>query len=142
MTVTTTTVDAPWYQGLLRRFEKGCVFCTPEPHLVLWSDEHLVLCADPAPIQAGHAVLFTRDHVGCAAEVEHDVRPHLDRVREVLRATWQKAFGAVTVFEHGRAGHCFDGGPAQRLCHHFHAHLVPGVHEVAADLAMCTAADR
>jgi diadenosine tetraphosphate (Ap4A) HIT family hydrolase len=93
------------------------------------------VCFDAAPLMPGHIIIHSREHYGCAGELPFDDLAPVRRLADEWKQRIRAEFGSATVYEHGRAGHCLTDGPQERLCHHFHLHVVPGdydLHEVLA----------
>lgn len=118
------------YSALLTAYQKGCVFCDVEPLLLVHRTQNFGVCLDPAPLQPGHLMLFSFEHHGCAGEVPLEHQEELDALHHAVRQWLMSEYGAITMYEHGRAGHCLSYGPEDRFCHHFHCHFVPGDHDV------------
>lgn len=127
-------MDAQTYESMLSWYRRGCVFCHPHPALVLYGTENFQVCFDVAPLVPGHLIVFSRDHHACAGEVPAAHFAELEAVRTEVKRLLRQAWGAVTLYEHGRAGHCLSDGPEHRLCHHFHLHCVPGDTDVSDEL--------
>ncbi|MEU0479230.1 hypothetical protein ABZ260_08630 [Streptosporangium sp. NPDC006013] len=102
----------------------GCVFCR-DLDTILWRGEGLFALPDFAPLTTGHALICTVDHYPSAADLPKTLSQELDEVTERLRELYLNRFGAFTMFEHGRTGHCLRLNPAERICHHTHIHLLP-----------------
>jgi hypothetical protein len=119
-------MDASRYARILSQYRQGCVFCTPDEALVLQIREHFGVVFDVAPLVSGHLIIHSHEHHGCAGEVDRKHMADLDDLRREVQDLMRGRFGAVTLYEHGRAGHCLSDGPEHRLCHHFHLHCLPG----------------
>jgi diadenosine tetraphosphate (Ap4A) HIT family hydrolase len=128
------TLDPPLLAELAGMYRRGCVFCAPHHVLHLGGTENFALTVDMAPLTEGHLVLHAREHTGCAGEVPRDQYPELLALKVAVRENMRAAYGAITFFEHGRAGSCLSEGPEHRLCHHMHLHAVPGDHDVSGVL--------
>ncbi|TCC23721.1 HIT family protein [Kribbella speibonae] len=123
------------YWALMAAYRSGCVFCDISPLLVVHRTENFGVCLDPAPLRPGHLMVFSTDHHGCAGEVPPEHQAELAALHDDLLRRMVADHGAVTVYEHGRAGHCLSHGPEDRFCHHFHSHFVPGDHNVEKELS-------
>lgn len=128
-------MNADLYSSLLNRYKTGCVFCDPEPMLTVESSKNFAVTFDVAPLTPGHLILHSREHHSCAGEVPVDQFAELNAMRDYAKSLVRAAYGTVTIYEHGRVGHCLTDGVEHRLCHHFHLHLVPGDSDVSSDLA-------
>jgi diadenosine tetraphosphate (Ap4A) HIT family hydrolase len=104
--------------------DDSCVFCGDNPRTV-WESSALRLCSDPAPLAAGHALLFPKVHFPSAADVTTAVAEEMDDVGDQISAIFRGRFGAFTMFEHGRTGHCLRSNEGERMCHHAHVHFLP-----------------
>ncbi|MFV2088590.1 methyltransferase domain-containing protein [Micromonospora sp. LOL_021] len=127
-------LNANTYENILGQYRRGCVFCDPNPQLLLASTEHFGVCFDAAPLTPGHLIIFSREHYGCAGEVPPELLGELTALRTEIKDRIRDRWGSVTLYEHGRVGHCLSDGPEHRLCHHFHLHCVPGDIDVADEL--------
>lgn len=123
------------YQTLLHQYRTGCVFCHPDPALVALARPGFGVVFDVAPLMPGHLIIHSGEHHPCAGELPADGMPALRALIGEVKAVLRAAYGAVTLYEHGRAGHCLSDGPEHRLCHHLHLHCVPGDHRVGGQLA-------
>jgi diadenosine tetraphosphate (Ap4A) HIT family hydrolase len=123
------------YDRILTQYRRGCVFCEPDPALVLYAGPRFGVCFDVSPLVPGHLIIHSHEHHGCAGEVPRAEMAELDALRRQVTDLVRGAYGAATLYEHGRAGHCLSDGPEHRLCHHFHLHCVPGDLDVSDRLA-------
>jgi diadenosine tetraphosphate (Ap4A) HIT family hydrolase len=128
-------MDASRYAEILSQYRQGCVFCAPDESLILYSRENFGVVFDVSPLAPGHLIIHSHEHHGCAGEVERDTMAELDDLRREVKDLVRARFGAATLYEHGRAGHCLSDGPEHRLCHHFHLHCMPGDVDVFDRLA-------
>src|SRR4051794_38474082 len=109
--------------GRLKRSHlKNCVFCSPAESLVLKQTPTFQLMIEPFPIVGGHLLISSHDHLGCAGELTAMQCVELDALKIGVRRVLERKYGAVILYEHGRAGHCISSGRRERLCHHFHLH--------------------
>jgi diadenosine tetraphosphate (Ap4A) HIT family hydrolase len=113
----------------------GCVFCEPS-ELTFWEGDETAALLDPAPIVEGHALLYSRRHHPCAADAPERVALELDRVCDWLRTLYHAEYGAFTMFEHGRTGHCIRRSPEERICHHLHVHVLPLSTDIVAHVRL------
>lgn len=113
------------YEVIRSMSNKDCVFCEPHPALMLHTTEHFSVTLDVAPLVEGHLILHSKSHWGCSGEVPAELFDELLALKELVRDRLATAYGPVSFYEHGRAGHCLNDGPEHRLCHHFHLHAVP-----------------
>jgi len=114
------------YEDLLNQYRRGCVFCAPHSSLVWGRTENFGVCFDVAPLAAGHLIIHSAEHYGCAGELPAEHFRELESARTAVKSRIREVWGAVSLYEHGRAGHCLSDGPEHRLCHHFHLHCIPG----------------
>ncbi|MGH8932663.1 MAG: hypothetical protein ACRDZO_19070 [Egibacteraceae bacterium] len=123
------------YARILGQYADGCVFCSADEALALTERERFGVLFDPSPLVAGHLIIYSREHHGCAGEVPRNDVAELDKLRQEMKQLVRDRFGTATLYEHGRAGHCLSDGPEHRLCHHFHLHCIPGDVDVSDRLA-------
>ncbi|MDQ3988441.1 MAG: hypothetical protein M3291_04455 [Actinomycetota bacterium] len=114
------------YAQILGQYAHGCVFCSPDESLAFTQRERFGVLFDVSPLVPGHLIIYSREHHGCAGEVPREDVAELDALRQEIKQLVRSRFGAATLYEHGRAGHCLSDGPEHRLCHHFHLHCLPG----------------
>jgi hypothetical protein len=122
--VTEMLIAPQTYLRLSAQYQRGCVFCHPDPLLVGRTTENFGACLDVAPLTAGHLIVYSSEHYSCSAELPASLFGELDGLRSGMRSLLERLFGPVIVYEHGREGHCLSEGPEHRLCHHFHSHCV------------------
>lgn len=122
----TLGLDPDGYEAIRLAFREGCVFCDPDPRLVLWRSDHFTVMLDVAPIVEGHVIVAAHDHVDCIGDLGSDDAAELVEVLGGVRDLLEARYGrAVTTYEHGRAGACVSDGIEHRLCHHMHLHALP-----------------
>jgi diadenosine tetraphosphate (Ap4A) HIT family hydrolase len=117
------------------QYQSGCVFCAPNPQLMVSSGVNFGVCFDIAPLTPGHLILHSAEHHACAGELPAHHLAELIEIKQALAQMLRDTYGAVTFYEHGRAGHCLTDGPEHRLCHHFHLHAVPVEVDISGPLA-------
>lgn len=101
-----------------------CVFCTPPNKKILLETPNFFVSFDASPLTEGHLLIHTKDHIGCAAEVDPDQQQELLILKSLIGRMVTDIYGSVSFYEHGRAGHCsiiID----DKICHHFHLHALP-----------------
>jgi diadenosine tetraphosphate (Ap4A) HIT family hydrolase len=123
------------FDRLRRQYQQGCVFCAPADELVVATAPNFGVCLDVAPLAAGHLILHSAEHHACSGEVPRELFAELKTVKQAAVSALRRRYGSVTLYEHGRAGHCLTDGPEHRLCHHFHLHCVPTEVDVSDELA-------
>lgn len=101
-----------------------CVFCQDNPRIV-WEGGGLKVCSDPAPLAAGHLLIYATEHYPSAADLTIDLVTRMDNIERALGEAMVEKYGDYALFEHGRTGHCIRSRPGERLCHHVHVHLIP-----------------
>jgi diadenosine tetraphosphate (Ap4A) HIT family hydrolase len=126
-------LDRGTYQSLLDQYRYGCVFCDPQPTLTWGRTDNFRVLFDVAPLTAGHLIISSVEHHACSGEVPIQQFPELEAVRTAVKTRIREIWGSVTLYEHGRVGHCLTDGPEHRLCHHYHLHCVPGDHVEVSD---------
>ena len=103
-----------------------CVFCYPDPFLILQETSNFILMFDPFSLVPGHLLMTSRTHYGCLGEVPLDLQQEGSELRQQAISLLHHVFkNPVTRYEHGRAGHCLARDPSARSCHHYHEHLIP-----------------
>lgn len=112
-----------------------CIFCesTAPP---VWTGHSVYLLLDVAPLVEGHALVCSRDHLPSSGDVPPDVARELDNVSARLRSIYLKEYGAFTMFEHGRTGHCIRHRPEERACNHLHVHVLPLPGDLLAEVGL------
>jgi diadenosine tetraphosphate (Ap4A) HIT family hydrolase len=110
--------------------EGGCLFCGERDNAI-WHEDGFFLLLDIAPLTEGHALLISDEHYTSAADLPADLLDRLDRLCVWFREVYESTYETVTMFEHGRTGHCARRYPDEQVCNHMHIHLLP----MAADLA-------
>ncbi len=110
---------------LLKQYRLGCVFCAPAPELQLLRSADFGVVLDVAPLSEGHLLIHSTAHWSCAGEIPARLRRELHEMKDAVSQLLSRTYGAVSFYEHGRAGQCITDGPEHRLCHHFHMHAVP-----------------
>jgi diadenosine tetraphosphate (Ap4A) HIT family hydrolase len=101
-----------------------CVFCA-EASAAVWRGEHFYVLLDIAPILEGHALVCSSAHYPSTADLPGDLVTELDALCDWLRSFYMQEYGAFTLFEHGRTGHCVRHHPEERPCNHMHVHMLP-----------------
>src|SRR5207248_1284040 len=112
-----------------------CVLCQPS-ELTFWRGENLTVLLDPAPLVEGHTLISTSEHYPSAADIPGTVAAELDAACDWLRCLYEAEFGAYTLFEHGRTGHCLRRSPEERICHHMHVHVLPLPGDLTEELTL------
>jgi diadenosine tetraphosphate (Ap4A) HIT family hydrolase len=102
----------------------GCMFCNRSEGVLLRMD-NLFVQLDDAPIVEGHALIMPESHFPSVADLPGDLAVKFDEVCDRLRRIYLDEYGAFTMFEHGRTGHCVRRNPGERICHHAHLHVLP-----------------
>ncbi|MEV0135507.1 hypothetical protein AB0H83_44540 [Dactylosporangium sp. NPDC050688] len=113
----------------------GCVFCQ-DLDTVLWRGEQFFIVPDIAPLAAGHALICSVGHYPSAADLPATAARELDDIYDRLHGAYLDRYGAFTMFEHGRTGHCLRRRPTERICHHTHIHLLPVAGDLIATLGL------
>lgn len=114
------------YSEILNMYKNKCVFCNPHSELLLLSSKNYNLILDPSPIIEGHLILSSKKHYGCLAEMTPKrLFTELTNFKILVSKVLEILYGSVIFFEHGRAGHCLMSPVEDKLCHHFHLHILP-----------------
>jgi diadenosine tetraphosphate (Ap4A) HIT family hydrolase len=129
------TLDPSSFETIWRAFERGCVFCEPDPKLVIARAGRFMLTADVSPLRPGHMILHSVSHVSCGGELQDAEMSELWTMYGIVRDRVSAMTGGYIAYEHGRAGSCLSDGFEHRLCHHFHLHIMPGATDLRTPLA-------
>lgn len=106
---------------------KECVFCSPKNQLILISTNNFNVLYDPFALVPGHLLIVSKQHYGCRGEVPTEHQMELSQLKERAVEILKGTFNCnILSYEHGRAGHCMSVDPTNRLCHHYHEHILPG----------------
>ncbi|MDF5751206.1 hypothetical protein [Spongiactinospora sp. TRM90649] len=107
-------------------FNAECRFCVrPEPWRIVATTENFLVMMGLGPPVEGYALIITRYHVPCIAEIPS---PQVEEFRDTLtrlRTAQLNTYGATLFFEHGRSGSCVRPGEGEDLCYHAHLHVLP-----------------
>lgn len=112
----------------------SCVFCDRIDSAVVWQGEHFYLLPDIAPIMEGHLLVCAKLHYPSAADMPAEAMEELEDICIWLRSVYHEMYGAFTLFEHGRTGHCVRRRPNERICHHAHLHTLPLAEDLTAGI--------
>src|SRR4051812_1597707 len=74
---------------------KNCVFCSPAPTLVLKQTANFQLMIEPFPIVSGHVLLSSRDHFGCAGELDAAQCLELEALKHHVKSSLTLKYGSV-----------------------------------------------
>lgn len=118
-----------------KKRKKGCLFCDPYNGMIVKSTTHFNVLADTFPIVAGHTMVSSKGHFGCAGEIPPELQEELFAIKNDIADTFQKEYGKVIFYEHGRAGCCLTQDPEGSKCEHFHLHALPADVDIAPQLA-------
>ena len=131
------TVTKEDFKEIRELSSKQCVFCEPHPLKIILESGHFYVSLDSSPLIMGHLLIHSKEHIGCAGEVFEPAKfDELEEIKNLLAKTCDKLYGNHIFFEHGRAGHCgIKYGLDQRVCHHFHLHILPEKLSMQEDLA-------
>jgi diadenosine tetraphosphate (Ap4A) HIT family hydrolase len=129
-----TEMDDLQFAELRSQYQRGCVFCAPDEQLVVANTSNFGVCFDVAPLWPGHLILHSKEHYSCGGELSGELYDEAVALKNVIARVLRAEFGAVTFYEHGRAGHCLTDGPEHRLCHHYHLHSLPADADVTPEL--------
>jgi diadenosine tetraphosphate (Ap4A) HIT family hydrolase len=103
---------------------KECIFCKPPDKKILTETDNFFITYDACALLDGHLEIHTKDHIGCAAEIDPQMFDEFVELKSWMGSLIKSIYGQVSFYEHGRAGHCgmtVDGV----ICHHFHLHALP-----------------
>jgi diadenosine tetraphosphate (Ap4A) HIT family hydrolase len=113
----------------------GCLFCERR-EWVLWRGESSFVQLDDAPLLEGHLLVCPEQHCESMGDVSAEALPEFATVFERVRELYLELYGAFTLFEHGRTGHCVIRTAADRICHHAHVHILPLCGDLAERVAV------
>lgn len=111
-----------------------CIFCNPPALELLTETSNFYVTFDASPLVEGHVDIHTKEHIGCAAEMEPSIYEEFIALKRWIAAIIKKHYGVVSFYEHGRAGHCgmtVDGV----ICHHFHLHALPLKEDISKEIS-------
>ena len=114
---------APWRLEYVEQVDErpGCIFCEPEPELVLFRGEHAFLLLNRFPYSAGHLMAAPLRHAGDFGGLSDEEALEIHRLAAA-------AIAALTA-EYGPDGHNLGwnlGRPAGAgVVDHVHLHVVP-----------------
>jgi ATP adenylyltransferase len=114
---------APWRLEYVEQVDErpGCIFCEPEPELVLFRGEHAFLLLNRFPYSAGHLMAAPLRHAGDFGGLSDEEALEIHRLAAA-------AIDAL-VAEYGPDGHNLGwnlGRPAGAgVVDHVHLHVVP-----------------
>lgn len=109
-------------------FIDGCEFCDGFPTDAvpyIFESENFIVKADRSPLLVGHVLVFSKAHFGCAGEIPEALRGELLDIVSSFSKKIQEKYGSVSLYEHGRAGHCVVMESGKGMCEHFHLHILP-----------------
>lgn len=110
-----------------------CRFCTlPDKERVVFETDNFSVLMSLGPIVEGYALIVTREHFSCTAEIPAAHLEEFTRLVDLVQRTQRSIYGLSTIYEHGRSGACLPEGEGEDHCFHSHAHLVPIKHEIRA----------
>jgi len=116
-----------------------CVFCAPRADLVEAETDDFIVLREPYPlVPHGHRMIISREHYGCAGELEPALLPQLEALARRVIDDTVAAHGQASCYEHGRAGACHahdPQDPSAPVCHHFHLHVLPIELDIHGQLA-------
>ena len=111
-----------------------CIFCKPPELELLTETANFYVTFDASPLIEGHVDIHTKEHIGCAAEIDPSVYEEFIALKRWVATIIKKQYGTVSFYEHGRAGHCgmtVDGV----ICHHFHLHALPFKEDISKEVS-------
>lgn len=112
---------------------EDCRFCTlPDKDRVIYQTENFSVLVSLGPIVEGYALIVSRKHYSCAAEIPSADLGEFTRLVELVQRTQKSIWGLSTIYEHGRSGACLPEGAGEDHCYHAHVHLVPMEHGIRA----------
>jgi diadenosine tetraphosphate (Ap4A) HIT family hydrolase len=101
-----------------------CIFCNRD-RSVIWRSTNFYLTLDDAPLADGHSLLCPSLHYESSADLPKTLGEEFHAAIPQVIETYRVRYGALTLFEHGRTGHCVGLHSSEALCEHAHVHLVP-----------------
>jgi diadenosine tetraphosphate (Ap4A) HIT family hydrolase len=115
---------------------EGCRFCyLPEPWRVVWSTEHFNVQMGLGPLAEGYALILSRSHYSCCAELPETLAAEFEDLVRLVRRAQLRLYGESLMFEHGRSGACLPPGNGEDLCYHAHLHFLPAQVDLADSIA-------
>lgn len=117
-----------------RSGKQGCLFCDPFPAMHVNNTENFNLLADTFPVVAGHLMISSKEHYGCAGELPEELQDEFINLKSSIAETIRKNGKQVIFYEHGRAGCCLANNPDGSKCEHFHLHALPVALDITQNL--------
>jgi diadenosine tetraphosphate (Ap4A) HIT family hydrolase len=115
--------------------EEGCLFCDGRDKAI-WAGAGFYLLLDVAPLIEGHSLLIPDDHYSCAADLPGELLDQLDELSAWFRRVYDDTYRTVTMFEHGRTGHCLRRHSNEQMCNHMHIHLLPMAEDITPQIGL------
>ena len=101
-----------------------CIFCkiikNEIPNHLVYEDDYVKAFLDIAPVQPGHVLVVSKQHVENLGQVDEVVLGHLIKAVQTIGESLKKSLGAK-----GYNIIVNDGAAAGQLIDHFHFHLIP-----------------
>lgn len=65
------------YKTYQEQSENECVFCHPNPELIIVSTDHFCLMLDPFALIPGHLLITSSNHYGCFGEIPRHLQERM-----------------------------------------------------------------
>lgn len=113
---------APWrMEYILGKKEDRCVFCDPDPALVLGASDQAFVCLNKYPFAAGHLLVVPKRHVSDLADLAAD---EADALFKLVRESVARLRAAISP-EGVNVGMNLGKAAGAGIAEHLHAHIVP-----------------
>jgi diadenosine tetraphosphate (Ap4A) HIT family hydrolase len=113
----------------------GCIFCNRKRG-VIWQSSAFYLMLDDAPLVDGHSLLCPRPHYASLADIPEELDEQLEETMSQVIQAYRERYGPLTLFEHGRTGHCVRLRASESMCEHAHVHIVPQRLDLASKVGL------
>jgi len=87
------------------------------------------------PLAEGHALIISKAHFSCCAELPPALTGEFEYLISMLKAAQTSLYGESLMFEHGRSGSCVPPGHGDDHCYHAHLHLAPLTVDLAGSIS-------
>jgi diadenosine tetraphosphate (Ap4A) HIT family hydrolase len=113
-------------QDLDLQIEATCRFCNPpEKERILYESDNFYVMLSLGPIVEGYALLVSKQHIGCCAEIPEELSFEFESLYTKIRSLLVSEYGSCISYEHGKAGSCLVPTEGSKHCFHSHMHFVP-----------------
>ncbi len=114
---------APWRLEYIEHADEtpGCIFCAPEPELLVHTAEHALVVMNKYPYASGHLMVAPRRHVGAFVDLTADEAREIHEVTAHALGALAAAFAPQGFNIGWNLGRIAGAG----IVDHVHQHVVP-----------------